>query len=96
MSRCSPVSVLWENLLEAAAMAPPSASVPRSHRHQRHARQKGRSFPRFCTYAMKQCAGQYWCAVPCRPERASIKKREKKVTFSPIVSVVEFTVVPSR
>ncbi|KAG5479539.1 hypothetical protein CUR178_03299 [Leishmania enriettii] len=96
MSHLSPIEVLWANLLEAAVSASPSASFPRGHRYRRRARRRQRSSPRFSAYASKQHAGQFWCAVPCRPERASVKKREKKVTFSPFVSVVEFTVVPIR
>ncbi|CAG9573870.1 hypothetical_protein [Leishmania major strain Friedlin] len=97
MSHESPVAVLWEKLLEAAAAAAPSsASVSRGHRHRRRARRQQRGSPRFSAYASKQCPGHFWCAVPCRPERAAVKKRQKKVTFSPIVSVVEFTVVPVR
>ncbi|KAG5479008.1 hypothetical protein LSCM1_02850 [Leishmania martiniquensis] len=96
MSHLSPVAVLWANLLEAAASASPSASLSRGRRHQHRARRQQRRSPRFSAYASKQCAGHFWCAVPCRPERVSVKKREKRVTFSPFVSVIEFTVEPSR
>ncbi|CAJ1025411.1 hypothetical protein Q4I30_003838 [Leishmania utingensis] len=96
MSRLPPVAVLWENLLEAAAMAEPAVSLSRGHQHRRRGRRQQRSSARFSAYASKQYAGHFWCAVPCRPERASAKKRGKKVTFSPIVSVVEFTVVSGR
>ncbi|KAK7196537.1 hypothetical protein NESM_000591500 [Novymonas esmeraldas] len=91
MSCASPVEVLWDDLLRAAAKAPPATRTAR-HRHRRQQRCPAPE----SVYASKKRWGHFWCAVPCRPERVSVKTREKRVTFSPIVTVVEFAVVPAR
>ncbi|KPA81938.1 hypothetical protein ABB37_04171 [Leptomonas pyrrhocoris] len=102
MNSESPVSVLWDSLLKAAHQKPPSPpSFSRQNKldrsKRRHHRQRPRSMVRMSVYA---CKGQqertFWCAEPCRPEKVQIKKKVKKVTFSPLVTVVEFTVTSSR
>jgi hypothetical protein len=101
MDNESPVSVLWDNLLTAAQQRPPSPSSSPSQQHTlnkkaKHHRQPRQRKARLSIYACKQQRGTFWCAEPCRAEKVMARKRVKKVTFSPVVTVVEFTVTSNR
>lgn len=64
--------------------------------HQRQRRRSRSSKAQVSVYACKHQRGTFWCAEPCRPEKMQVKRKAKRVTFSPVVSVVEFTVTSSR
>lgn len=91
MNADSPVAVLWESLLSGALCKPPLAAAWRKAASRRRAG-KRRSKARHSVYACKQQRGAFWCAEPCRPEKVPVRKKTKKVTFSAVVTVVEFAV----